>query len=215
MNKSTLNLEEHIILNKVIPVVAMNEINEALELTEILLKLGINIIEVVLRTPNALKIITAISREMPEILVGAGTILSAKQYNEAIDAGAKFTVSPGITLELIEESKKFEIPFIAGAITPSEVMQAYNHNLRYLKFFPSHSFNVMSTLESYVSVFPEVKFCLTGGIDISCLHEYFSLPNVFAIGTSALNLENLIKDGKLTPYALNFQQTLQNLNNKK
>ncbi len=180
--------------NQIIPVVVLNEISSAVAVANALLAGGISIMEVTLRTTNALNIIEKISNEVPEMLVGAGTIITEDDYHKAIKHGSKFIVSPGLTHELAQVNKNYDIPFIPGVITPTEIITALNHGFKYLKFFPAESFNGLTTLKSYSSVFSQVKFCPTGGINMENANKYLQLPNVAGIGCSFLITEEYIKN---------------------
>jgi 2-dehydro-3-deoxyphosphogluconate aldolase/(4S)-4-hydroxy-2-oxoglutarate aldolase len=199
--------------NKIIPVLTLNNLDEAIMIAKTLVSGGIKVIEVTLRAENAFSIIRALTVEVPEIIVGAGTIINAKQYESAIEAGAKFIVSPGLTSELAKIHTKYKVPFMPGVITPSEVMEALSNNLTYLKFFPTSSFNAITTLKSYFQVFSKVKFCLTGGINLANMSQYLTLPNVVAIGTSSIIDEELVKQQNFTKVSLNIKEILASIKN--
>ncbi len=161
--------------NKLIPVVVLDEVNKAVALAHALLDGGVNVMEVTLRTPNALQIIKTIAQEVPQMIVGAGTILNVHQYHMAVTHNAQFIVSPGLTSELIDISYSYNTPFMPGAITPTEIMRAHNASFEYIKFFPAQGFNALSVLKSLASPLSNVKFCPTGGIDLSNLQDETSL----------------------------------------
>ena len=184
--------------NRFIPVVVLNDETKALPLAMALLSGGIKVMEVTLRVPNALKIIELIAHKVPEMLIGAGTVLNDEQYHKAVKHGAKFIVSPGLTPNLIEVSKNYDIAFLPGAITPTEIMLAMNHGFKHLKFFPAENFNAINTLKSYASVFGDVQFCPTGGINLNNVSDYLKLKNVMAVGCSFLADSILIEQSNFT-----------------
>jgi len=200
--------------HNIIPVVTLNDIDCALKVANALMHGGINIIEVTLRTDNALEVIRHLSHNLPQLVVGAGTVLNATQYNLAVENGAQFIVSPGLNQELITTSKKYTLPFLPGAITPSEVLTAYSHGFCHLKYFPAESYNGSSSLKSMASVFPQIKFCPTGGIDLSNANKYLSLANVAAIGCSFLVNQDIINQGdfaRITDMALEITKFAQQI----
>uniref|UniRef100_UPI001ABA4BDF bifunctional 4-hydroxy-2-oxoglutarate aldolase/2-dehydro-3-deoxy-phosphogluconate aldolase n=1 Tax=Bartonella grahamii TaxID=33045 RepID=UPI001ABA4BDF len=147
----------------VIPVLLIDNLQRAVPLTRALVKGGLKTIEITLRTPNALKAIRKITPEVPEALVGAGTILNTTHYEKAEQAGAKFIVSPALSNELINCAKNSEIPLLPAAMTPSELMPALNKGYSYLKFFPAEAAGGISFIEALASPFSDVRFCPTGG----------------------------------------------------
>jgi 2-dehydro-3-deoxyphosphogluconate aldolase / (4S)-4-hydroxy-2-oxoglutarate aldolase len=210
---NTVDCEQILSQNKLIPVVVLNDETKAFSLAEALLSANIKIMEITLRTPNALAIIKKISELIPEMTVGAGTVINEDQYHLAVSNGAKFIVSPGLTNELINVASTYDIPFLPGAITPSEIMFAQKFGFKYLKFFPAESFNGTQTLKSLASPFSDIKFCPTGGINLNNIKEYLSLSNVVAAGCSFLTPENLIASGdfeQITKLALQAQALITN-----
>ncbi len=181
---------------KIIPVVVLNDIEKANLVTDALLAGGINIMEITLRTPNGLGIIRKLRRDYPDMVIGAGTVLNEIQYVDAINNGAQFIVSPGISDDLINISKKNSIPFLPGAITPSEVIRAIDNGFNYLKYFPAEIFNGLNTIKAYSNIFPQIKFCPTGGVNLANVKEYLSLSNVCAIGCSFLVTKDIIENNK-------------------
>ncbi|MCC2624931.1 MAG: 2-keto-3-deoxy-phosphogluconate aldolase [Burkholderiales bacterium] len=186
--------EELLTNNTFIPVVVLDDISKAVPLAQALLAGGVKTMEITLRTKNALAIIETISKEVPDMLVGAGTVLNFDQYHLSIKHGAKFIVSPGLTNGLIETSRDYDAPFLPGAVTPTEVMLALEHGFNYLKFFPAENYNGVGTLKAFASVFSQVKFCPTGGITLDNAKNYLSLSNVLAVGCSFLAPTDLIKN---------------------
>ena len=194
MNKINI-LSQIFSQHRIIPVIKINDIEKAVAVVHALNEGGINIVEITLRTENALAIINKIAQKCPETLIGAGTILNTNQFELAVDNGAQFIISPGLTLSLIEFANKYpNIAFIPGVISPSEIMFALEHNLNHLKFFPAEANNGLNNLKNFAPVFPQVKFCPTGGINLQNCINYLQLPNVTSFGTSVIVTEELIKN---------------------
>ena len=210
---NTITCAQILSQHKCIPVVVLNDESKSIPLAKALLAGNIKIMEVTLRTPNSLKIIKKIADELPEMLVGAGTVINEDQYNLAVSNGAKFIVSPGLTPELINVAKTYDVPFLPGAITPSEIMFALKHGFKHLKFFPAENYNGTQMLKSLISVFNNVKFCPTGGIKLNNIKEYLSLSNVISVGCSFLAPDSLIANNdfdKITQLALQTQAEIAN-----
>lgn len=170
--------------NKFVPVVILNDIDKAVPIAHALLEGGISVMEVTLRTENALKIIEKLNHDVPQMITGAGTILNDEHYHMAVKHGAQFIVSPGLTTELAQVSERYDVPFLPGAITPTEIMQAQLLGFDYLKFFPAESYNGYDVLKALSSPFANIKFCPTGGITLDTAKKYLSLPNVVGVGCS-------------------------------
>jgi len=186
--------EELLSNNTFIPVVVLDDISKAVPLAQALLAGGIKIMEVTLRTKNAIAIIEKIAHEVPDMIVGAGTVLNFDQYHMAIRHGSKFIVSPGLTKDLVDVARDYDAPFLPGAVTPTEVMLALEHGFNYLKFFPAENYNGVGTLKAFASVFNQVKFCPTGGITPDNAKNYLALSNVLSVGCSFLAPGELIKN---------------------
>ena len=168
----------------VIPVIVVEDAGTAVPLARALAAGGLPMVEITLRTPAALEAIRAIADEVSEARVGAGTVLSARQFGEATEAGARFVVSPGTTMELLETASDSEVPLLPGAITPSEVMAAMEEGYRFLKFFPASASGGVDFLRSLASPLSGVRFCPTGGIGADDAGAYLALPNVPCVGGS-------------------------------
>ncbi|WP_019220157.1 bifunctional 4-hydroxy-2-oxoglutarate aldolase/2-dehydro-3-deoxy-phosphogluconate aldolase [Bartonella florencae] len=179
----------------VIPVVHIDNLQSAAPLARALVKGGLKTIEITLRTPSAYDAIKAITQEVPQAIVGAGTILSALHYEQAERAGAKFIVSPGLSNALIDCAKNSKIPFLPGAITPSELMQALDKGYSYFKFFPAKAAGGTSFLQALASPFSKIHFCPTGGITPQNATQWLKLSNVFCIGGSWIAPKQLIAAG--------------------
>ncbi|TPI40558.1 2-dehydro-3-deoxy-phosphogluconate aldolase [Mesorhizobium sp. B3-1-9] len=180
----------------VIPVLKIANVADAVPLARALSRGGLPAIEITLRTADALEAIRRVAAEVEEAIVGAGTILDAKQFDEAARAGSKFIVSPGITSQLLDAAKGSPVPLLPGAITPGEIMAAREAGLRFLKFFPAEQSGGIASLKAFASPLAAVKFCPTGGITARNAADYLSLPNVICVGGSWVAPDDLIKAGK-------------------
>ena len=189
-----MSLESILRTNRIVPVVVMEDAANAVPLARALLKGGVKTMEITLRTAAGLASIEAVAREVPEIIVGAGTVTSPELYEDAVNAGAKFIVSPGLTPKLADAARVHGVSYLPGVITPSEVITAMEEGFYLLKFFPASLFGGPGVLKQYASVFPGIKFCPTGGIDQANASNYLSLPNVVAVGGSWLTPKDVVKD---------------------
>ena len=169
---------------KVIPVVTIHEADQAVSLARTLSAVGLNKIEITLRTPAALKAVMQISQEVPGAIVGAGTVLNISMADQAIRAGAKFLVSPGCTPELLKYLKDGSVPFLPGCATVSEAMYLMDNDVTVAKFFPAEDSGGLNFLRSISSVLGAIKFCPTGGVTMSNYKNYLELPNVVCVGGS-------------------------------
>ncbi|HEY8872619.1 MAG TPA: bifunctional 4-hydroxy-2-oxoglutarate aldolase/2-dehydro-3-deoxy-phosphogluconate aldolase [Stellaceae bacterium] len=179
----------------VIPVLTIEREQDALPLARALAEGGLNVIEVALRTPVATAAIAAIARELPHIIVGAGTLQRAADVAAAVHAGARFLVSPGTIPELAAAALASELPYLPGVATPSEVMAARALGLCLMKLFPAEALGGTGFLRALAPVFPGVAFCPTGGIDERQEAEYLALPNVPLVGGSWMAPKDAITAG--------------------
>lgn len=189
---STLELATY---GPVIPVIVMDRLEDAVPLAEALVAGGVRVLEVTLRTPVALAAIEAIARAVPEAVVGAGTVRSARDAQAAHDAGSRFAVSPGFTPELGRACQDIGLPLLPGVATPSEVMQAQAEGYHFLKFFPATAAGGVPMLKALAGPFPDVAFCPTGGITPETAPQFLALPNVKACGGSWLTPADAVRDG--------------------
>lgn len=166
----------------IIPIITLKDIRDAMPLAQSLLEGGIKVAEITLRTNAAFDAIKVISRAFPELIIGAGTIVNPGQFLQAKEAGAQFAVSPGLTSELAASARHAEIPYLPGVATASEIMAARMLGFTVVKFFPAEALGGVNTLKSYAPVFPDIKFCPTGGITRTNMHDYLNQSNVIAIG---------------------------------
>ncbi|MGI9219950.1 MAG: bifunctional 4-hydroxy-2-oxoglutarate aldolase/2-dehydro-3-deoxy-phosphogluconate aldolase [Woeseiaceae bacterium] len=180
---------------RIIPVVVIDDHSHAAPLAESLLKGGIKTIEVTLRTDAALQSIREIAVAVPDIIVGAGSVISPSQVGEVVDAGAKYAVSPGSTSELLSAAEDAGLPFIPGAVTPSESLALLQRGYTVQKFFPAEASGGIDYLRSIAGPVPGVKFVPTGGITPETAASYLALGNVFALGGSWISPAKLLQDG--------------------
>ena len=170
----------------VVPVLVIEKAEHAVPVARALAEGGLPIAEVTLRTAAAPDAIAAIAAEVPEVLVGAGTVLSANQVGIAKSAGAAFIVSPGLSQEVVMACEEEAVPLIPGVATASEVQRAWNLGIRTLKFFPAVQAGGPATIKALASVFRDVRFVPTGGVTAANLRDYLALPAVLACGGSWL-----------------------------
>ena len=154
---------------------------------------GLKVIEITLRTESALESIRRAAAEVPEAVVGAGTILDGAQFDQAARAGSRFIVSPGVTQGLLSAASGSEVPLLPGAITPGEIMTAREAGLDFLKFFPAEQAGGVAFLKSLASPFAGIRFCPTGGVTQKNVKDYLSLPNVICVGGSWVAPDDLVK----------------------
>jgi len=177
----------------IIPVLTLHDLQSGKNIVQALIDGGINTIEIVLRTREALEILAAIVKQFPHCHIGAGTLLSPGKMHQAVSAGAKFMVSPGLNEELISTAENLPIPYLPGVMTPSEIMYAIERGFHFLKLFPANLAGGVAALKAYNAVFSQIKFCPTGGIDLNNLKDFSRLDNVIAVGGSWLIPQEFIR----------------------
>ncbi|MFB9568831.1 bifunctional 4-hydroxy-2-oxoglutarate aldolase/2-dehydro-3-deoxy-phosphogluconate aldolase [Saccharopolyspora hordei] len=182
-------------LSPVVPVVALDDVAHAVPLAEALLRGGIRTIEVTLRTPAGLPAIERIAAEVPEMVAGAGTITEPGQARRAVDAGARYLVTPGTTDRLLDDVEAAGVPFLAGAGTVSEAMRLAERGATAMKFFPAEPSGGVAFLKAIAGPLPELRFCPTGGISPRTAPDYLALPNVGCVGGSWLAPASLLAAG--------------------
>jgi len=179
----------------VIPVIVLQRVADAVPLAEALLAGGVKVLEVTLRTDVALACIEAIAKQVPEALVGAGTIRNAADARAARDAGSRFAVSPGYTPEVGAACRELGLPLLPGVATASEVMAAQADGHDFLKFFPAQQAGGIPMLKALGGPFPDVVFCPTGGITLETAPQFLALPNVRVCGGSWLTPADAVEQG--------------------
>jgi 2-dehydro-3-deoxyphosphogluconate aldolase/(4S)-4-hydroxy-2-oxoglutarate aldolase len=180
---------------KIIPVATLNKLEDALPLAKTLIDAGLPIIEVTFRTEVAAKVINLLTTSLPELLVGAGTVLKVEQVKKSVKAGAQFIVTPGFNPKVVDYCIRNQIPIIPGVNTPTMVEWALDRGLKVVKFFPANLSGGPKMLKSLAGPYPSIKFLPTGGIDNSSLLSYLTLPNVIACGGSWIIIKDLIDEG--------------------
>lgn len=170
----------------VIPVIVIEHLEHAVPMARALVEGGIRVLEVTLRTPVALAAMAAIARDVPEAVVGAGTVRTAADARAAIDAGARFAVSPGCTERIAAACRDAGLPLLPGAATASEAMHAAELGFDFLKFFPAAAAGGPALLKAWASPFADMTFCPTGGISAASAPDYLALANVAVVGGSWL-----------------------------
>lgn len=190
-----MNLLSHFRETRLVPVADVASAQDALPLAGSLLEAGLSCIEITLRTAAAIDAIKAVSSEFPELLVGAGTVRSVEQADDAVAAGACFLVSPGLNERVIRYSAELDVPIVPGVCTPSEVERALGMDLSLLKFFPAEAAGGVAYLKALSGPSRDVQFLPSGGVGPSNLSSYLGLPNVVACGGSWMVSPSLIASG--------------------
>ena len=189
---NTLELAGH---GPVIPVIVINQLEDAVPMARALVEGGVKVLEVTLRTPVALQCMEAIAKEVPEAILGAGTVRSVADAKAALNAGCKFAVSPGYTSEIGRACREMGLPLLPGTATGSEVMQANADGYFFLKFFPAMQAGGIPMLKALAGPFTDVVFCPTGGITLETAPQFLALPNVKVCGGSWLTPADAVKAG--------------------
>ena len=185
-----------------VPVVQIEVSNDAIKLGKALLDGGLPCAEITFRTESAAEAIHSITASLPEILLGAGTVLTISQAEQAVDAGAQFVVSPGFNRKVVDWCLERAVPVIPGVATPTEIEMALDSGLNILKFFPAQALGGVEMLKAIAAPYGSVKFIPTGGINAQNLAEYLKLPVVFACGGSWFVKSNLISAGDFSEITL-------------
>ncbi len=179
-----MTVEDLVSLAPVIPVVVIEELEDAVPLAAALVRGGLPAIEVTLRTPAAAAAIERIATEVPGAVVGAGTVTTRRQVAEALGAGARFLVSPGATPTLLDAMQASGVPFLPGTATASDIVALLEREITYAKLFPAEVVGGVKALKAFAGPFPQMRFCPTGGIGPHNAAEYLAQPNVVCVGGS-------------------------------
>lgn len=179
----------------VVPVVVLNDAKDAGKLADALVEGGLPCAEVTFRTEAAEESIRIMSKKYPEMLVGAGTVLTKEQVDRAVAAGAKFIVSPGFDPEIVDYCIEKEIPIFPSIVTPSEAAQAVRRGLKVVKFFPAEQFGGVATIKAIAAPYTMLKFMPTGGVSVNNLKDYLSCDKIICCGGSWMVKGDLIKAG--------------------
>lgn len=188
-----MNLEQIMRAGPVIPVLKVENVEHAVPLAKALVAGGLPTLEVTLRTDSALEVISAMA-EVPGAIVGVGTVVKPEQFDLAIQAGARFAVTPGLTPALSEAAQQAGIPVLPGVMTPSELIEAVEQGFNLLKLFPAEVAGGVAMIKSLGGPFAGVGFCPTGGVSPANMLDYLALSNVYCVGGSWLTPESLLRE---------------------
>ena len=180
----------------VVPVVVLNDAKDAAPLAKALCEGGLPCAEVTFRTEAAEESIRIMTEQFPEMLIGAGTVLTIDQVDRAVGAGAKFIVSPGFDPEIVDYCISKNIVVLPGCVTPSEVIQAVKRGLEVIKFFPAEQYGGVATLKALSAAFPKARFMPTGGVSAKNLAEYLGFKKIVACGGSWMVKGDLVAAGE-------------------
>ena len=195
MNNWKTSAEQILTSGPVVPVIVINKLEHAVPLAKALVAGGVRVLEVTLRTACAVEAIKAIAKEVPDAIIGAGTVLNPEQLAEVTAAGAQFAISPGLTEPLLKAANAGPIPLIPGISTVSELMLGLDAGLREFKFFPAEANGGVKALQAIAGPFPQVRFCPTGGITPNNYRDYLALKSVLCIGGSWLVPADALESG--------------------
>ena len=183
-------------MEKYIPGVVIKELSETDKILSALKADGINCAEITFRTACAEEAIEYAAKNYPEMSIGAGTVINAEQCRAALKAGAKFIVSPGLSISVAEVCRENGVPYYPGCVTPTEIMQALEIGITTVKFFPANIYGGLKALKALSAPFPQVRFIPTGGVDRGNIDEFLAFDKVIAIGGSFFVKEALEKRGE-------------------
>ena len=169
---------------RVVPVVVIKELNDTVPTLKALCEGGLPVAEITFRTACAAEAIALGVKEFPDMHIGAGTVINAEQAKKAIDAGAQFIVSPGLSAEVAEVCKNANVPYLPGCATPTEIMQAIALGVEIVKFFPANIYGGLNAIKALSGPFPQLKFLPTGGVDMSNINEFLAFDKIVAVGGS-------------------------------
>lgn len=189
-------MNEQIAAFGVVPVVVLNDAKDARPLAQALVEGGLAVAEVTFRTEAAEESIRIMTEAYPDMLVGAGTVLTVEQVDRAVAAGARFIVSPGFDPEIVDYCLEKNIPVYPGTVTPTEVAQAVKRGLTVCKFFPAEQFGGVSTIKALAAPYTMVKFMPTGGVNLKNLREYLGCDKIAACGGTWMVKGDLIREGR-------------------
>jgi 2-dehydro-3-deoxyphosphogluconate aldolase / (4S)-4-hydroxy-2-oxoglutarate aldolase len=196
---------------KVVPVIAIDSVEDAIPLADALLQGGIPAAEITFRTAAAADVINLLSKERPELFVGAGTVLTPENAKRAFDCGAKFAVAPGCNPAVIAAAQKIGLPFAPGVMTPSDIETATSMGVTFLKFFPAGAAGGVKMLKNISAPYKHlgVKFMPTGGVTIENVLEYLAFPEIIAAGGTWLAKQDMIANGEWDKIKANCQAVVE------
>ena len=183
-------------MDKVIPVVVIKNVEDTIPTLQALIDGGVNCAEITFRTACAADAIKLGVEKFPDMNVGAGTIINLAQAKKAVLAGAKFLVSPGLSVEVAKYAKKKNTPYFPGCVTPTEIMQALELGIEIVKFFPANIYGGLKAMKALSGPFPQIKFIPTGGVDLTNLKEYLDFEKIYAVGGSFMMKGDIVENCK-------------------
>lgn len=189
------SIREIMQISPVMPVLVINRAEDAVPLARALVAGGLRVLEITLRTPAALESVRLIAEQVPDAVVGVGTVTRPEQFAQVKALGAVFAVSPGLTNPLVDAARAAELPFLPGVMTPSDVMRAMEVGLDALKLFPAEQAGGIGMLKAIGGPLPEMKFCPTGGVTLASAPAYLALANVGCVGGSWIAPADLVRAG--------------------
>lgn len=196
MNPDSPTFSRPSFLSRVVPVIVITDVAQAVPMAHALLAGGVDVMEITLRHAAGLPAIEAVARQVPDMRVGAGTVTRAHEMALARDAGAQFALSPGLTDALVQAAMECRLPFIPGVMTPGEVMRAREHGFGLVKLFPAAQAGGVAMLKALGAPLPDMHFCPTGGVCLANLGEYLQQPNVAMVGGSWLTPADAVAQGR-------------------
>ena len=183
-------------INRVVPVVVIKELDDTIPTLKALCEGGLPVAEITFRTACAAEAIALGVKEFPDMHIGAGTVINAEQAQKAIDAGAQFIVSPGLSAEVAEVCKTADVPYFPGCATPTEIMQAIALGITTVKFFPANVYGGLNAIKALSAPFPQVKFLPTGGVDMNNIKEFLAFDKIVAVGGSFMMKGDIVANCK-------------------
>ena len=187
-------MQNMLVGNPVIPVITLDQVEDAVPLANALVAGGLKVLEVTLRTEAAVEGIRQIIQHVPDAIVGTGTVCSEEQIKLSEDLGCQFMISPGATDKLLSIGSQSSVPFLPGISTVSELMRGMEYGLENFKFFPAEAAGGAPVMKAMAGPFPNIKFCPTGGIGLGNAMDYLALPNVMCVGGSWIAKPNDIRE---------------------
>lgn len=191
-----MSISEQIMKAGIVPVVVLDKAEDAIPLANALLAGGVNFMEITLRTACALDAIKLVSANVPDMIVGAGTVINVEQAKKAVDAGAKFIVSPGLSVETVKWCNENDITCCPGCVTPTEIMTAISLGLKVVKFFPANVYGGIKAIKALSAPFGDVKFLPTGGVSADNMAEFLEVKSVAAVGGSWICTKADVNNGE-------------------
>ena len=188
-------IQEKLMKAKLLPVIKLDRVDDAEPLAEALSAGGLPVMEITFRTDAAEESIRRVSRSFPDVITGAGTVITLDQVKRAHDAGAKYIVTPGIAHAVVKYCCDNDLPVYPGVCTPTEIIQVMEYGLDVVKFFPAAQYGGLNTIKALSAPFPNIKFIPTGGVSESNLTEYLAFPKIIACGGSWMVKDDMIKAG--------------------